>query len=732
MADAKQIDFLIPGLINVSNDPLSGGSATFYEPGTTTLKTIWEDSNKNNTLTNPVTLDEKGAKTVFADGTYDVVIKDSAGNTQDNYSSVQFDPTNLENNALGIDAAEFGDGNDANAIALAIASAGGNDRQVYLRPKNWDIDADLTIPSNINLLFFMGAYATVATSKTMLINGTLSGSPLYNIFRGTGTVTIDDRNYAIPSIWPIGGTHDNSTTSGVQTFSDQIIAEGANGVPVTVRKNEDGANVELIRFDRTSASPADLDNYYINFYAENDNNQQAHYVRLKITQLDVSDGTEKGQFTLAVADGATGAMSDVLSGNVDSIQTTVDLVQLNKDDSGVSTEILRLNRTSSSPADNDALEANLYSENDNNQQHNFAQVKVTSLDVSDGTEKGQLSIGTANGTDGAIEEQLSVDKDKVRVFKTDATASATLLETDRVSASPVDDDENIINHKYTNDNSDQETFVQEKIIAADVSDGTESGKKSWLTANGVDGGLEEVFNINNKSIQFVKATDFQLVTKTTSPYTANQETNILVDTSSGSVTINLPATADTQVGRTYKITKTTSDTNSVIITRNGVQTINGATTFSLILQYDSIEIVLDGTNWFINSSYLPILYQNKALSSSISATDMDVADLKYTGLTAGGIYKVTVQVDIDANSGPAVTNSVMQVLDGVINIFYIGTIVDTQVTVYNKNTGNSKIITLDGTTLITNIVINGNATYGLDLTYVQVERLRYHIAGTMI
>ena len=89
-----------------------------------------------------------------------------------------------------------------------------------------------------------------------------------------------------------------------------------------------------------------------------------------------------------------------------------------------------------------------------------------------------------------------------------------------------------------------------------------------------------------------------VVTKS-SNYTATAtDYLILCDASGGAFTISLLASA-TVTGRQYTIKKIDSSGNSVAIDGNGSETIDGTTTKSLNLQYDSITIQSDGSNWFI-------------------------------------------------------------------------------------------------------------------------------------
>ena len=73
---------------------------------------------------------------------------------------------------------------------------------------------------------------------------------------------------------------------------------------------------------------------------------------------------------------------------------------------------------------------------------------------------------------------------------------------------------------------------------------------------------------------------------------------ILSSATAASFTINLPAAADVS-GQVYHIKKIDSSANTITVDANGSETIDGATTAVLTTQYESIQIVCDGTEWWI-------------------------------------------------------------------------------------------------------------------------------------
>jgi len=80
--------------------------------------------------------------------------------------------------------------------------------------------------------------------------------------------------------------------------------------------------------------------------------------------------------------------------------------------------------------------------------------------------------------------------------------------------------------------------------------------------------------------------------------TANDECVILADATAGSITVTLPD-VESATDRTYYIKKTDASGNAVTVDGNASETIDGATTNVLSAQFDSIQVVSNGTEWFI-------------------------------------------------------------------------------------------------------------------------------------
>lgn len=98
------------------------------------------------------------------------------------------------------------------------------------------------------------------------------------------------------------------------------------------------------------------------------------------------------------------------------------------------------------------------------------------------------------------------------------------------------------------------------------------------------------------------STAHSIVTKTAN-YTATASDYSILVNNSGAATITLPV-ASTAAGRVYNIKKISGVLNNVVIDPNGSETIDGALTRTLTMQYEAVIIQCDGTSWYILSKFL--------------------------------------------------------------------------------------------------------------------------------
>jgi hypothetical protein len=89
------------------------------------------------------------------------------------------------------------------------------------------------------------------------------------------------------------------------------------------------------------------------------------------------------------------------------------------------------------------------------------------------------------------------------------------------------------------------------------------------------------------------------ITVTDSPYTAPAyDCYIFCNAVGGAITVSLPA-ASSSAGRRYDIKKTDVSAYVVTIDANASETIDGALTLPINLQYESYTLVCDGATWWI-------------------------------------------------------------------------------------------------------------------------------------
>jgi len=147
--------------------------------------------------------------------------------------------------------------------------------------------------------------------------------------------------------------------------------------------------------------------------------------------------------------------------------------------------------------------------------------------------------------------------------------------------------------------------------------GTDSGLS--LSSTGVKADILHIVNVNPKTSEPLNVVSYNLTSEQIEstpsenmPYSMNWQTRtadysmtssdrvILVDTSSssGNITITLPATPADCANVEYIIKKTTT-AHAVIIDTAALETIDGDASVSISTQWDVRRLSTDGTNWFI-------------------------------------------------------------------------------------------------------------------------------------
>jgi hypothetical protein len=128
-----------------------------------------------------------------------------------------------------------------------------------------------------------------------------------------------------------------------------------------------------------------------------------------------------------------------------------------------------------------------------------------------------------------------------------------------------------------------------------------------------------------------------------------------VNSSSGAVTVTLPAAATVSDGFDVTIKKTDSSGNAVTIDPNGSETIDGASTLDISNENEAFIIYTDGSNWFVRAQKLSS--DSITTVEKTSAYTVTVDDRNDTILcdASGGAFPVNLLPAADAGNGFRVT-----------------------------------------------------------------------------
>lgn len=146
-----------------------------------------------------------------------------------------------------------------------------------------------------------------------------------------------------------------------------------------------------------------------------------------------------------------------------------------------------------------------------------------------------------------------------------------------------------------------------------------------------------------------------LTTKNSSYGITDEDSVILGDATSGSLTFTLPSAVGI-VGREYTIKKIDSSTNAVNLVATSSQTVDGVTQTSLSNQWDFIKVVSSGSGWMVTSGGGKVQCSKTVTTPQLIATAPFAFTLSYTlvgGGGGGGSYNGANIADGPGGSGGA-------------------------------------------------------------------------------
>ena len=92
---------------------------------------------------------------------------------------------------------------------------------------------------------------------------------------------------------------------------------------------------------------------------------------------------------------------------------------------------------------------------------------------------------------------------------------------------------------------------------------------------------------------------YTVTTETTTPYAASAGDYILFNLSGTNAVVNLPVAATAGANAQVGVKKIDDGTELVTVSGNGGETIDGSTTLDLLSQYEAVELICDGSNWWV-------------------------------------------------------------------------------------------------------------------------------------
>ena len=253
---ASQIDFLLSGLVDSSGNRLANGTINTYEVGTTTNKATWKDRDKAVTAPNPLVLDSNGALLgtngpIYADGVYDLVIKDSVGNTIDT-ATLSFGSVNplISLNGPVYDADDFA------SFTTAVSTLGATEAVLLVKsPQTLDA-GNVTVPDNIHLVFIRPGVITLGTN-TLALQCSVTASH-YKIFNydSTGVVNFSagETSEIYPQWWGAETFGSGDDAAAIQAAFNSQLQSGNNRGTVVFPPGSYTANSKLMIGSETSTN----------------------------------------------------------------------------------------------------------------------------------------------------------------------------------------------------------------------------------------------------------------------------------------------------------------------------------------------------------------------------------------------------------------------------------------------------------------------------------------------
>lgn len=150
----------------------------------------------------------------------------------------------------------------------------------------------------------------------------------------------------------------------------------------------------------------------------------------------------------------------------------------------------------------------------------------------------------------------------------------------------------------------------------------------------------EFFNDASSNIAYAisynqPGTALALTAKTAAYTTAPNDKVVLVNATSGAISVTLHSAANRK-GDEIIVAKTDSSANTVTVDPTGTETINGSLTFILSQNREMVTVISDGTNWLIRGARKAPTVQSFTSSSGTYTTPNGVQYIRVRAVGSGG------------------------------------------------------------------------------------------------
>jgi hypothetical protein len=221
--DYRPVQFLMSG-----NPSAANGTAYFYETGTLTGKTMYDEDSSS--IGTSIVLDAYGSAGVYGTGLVRVIIKDS-----DDIQIADYD--NLDIDIGGWPSGHFYDifvkhgARTSAALSLAITAVGSDEVNLYFDDGAWSITDNHTIDAASRVVMHPDAVLTISSGKTLQFdNDDTSGIPPTLHFAGSGTAFWQYGRARTNPIWwrsdYVGGSNSDAVNSAITASAGITTAGG--------------------------------------------------------------------------------------------------------------------------------------------------------------------------------------------------------------------------------------------------------------------------------------------------------------------------------------------------------------------------------------------------------------------------------------------------------------------------------------------------------------------------